>query len=133
MLSIIQIIFAAAGAGTVIDSLYAIKKAVYEDKITTFGHLLKAMKEDFRDDEILRQYLLHKVPKFCKDKDATEFGKKVMDDLAECLGGQANYRGGKFERHYLLFYSYNWFKNVTIATADGRKSESALSRGVNPK
>ncbi|MFR1061644.1 MAG: pyruvate formate lyase family protein [Enterocloster sp.] len=44
--------FAAAGAGTVIDSLYAIKKAVYEDKITTFGHLLKAMKEDFRDDEI---------------------------------------------------------------------------------
>ena len=95
--------FAAAGAGTVIDSLYAIKKAVYEDKITTFGHLLKAMKEDFRDDEILRQYLLHKVPKFCKDKDATEFGKKVMDDLAECLGGQANYRGGKFERHYLLF------------------------------
>ena len=83
--------FAAAGAGTVIDSLYAIKKAVYEDKITTFGHLLKAMKEDFRDDEILRQYLLHKVPKFCKDKDATEFGKMVMDDLAECLGGQANY------------------------------------------
>ena len=124
--------FAAAGAGTVIDSLYAIKKAVYEDKITTFGHLLKAMKEDFRDDEILRQYLLHKVPKFCKDKDATEFGKKVMDDLAECLGGQANYRGGKFEPSLFAFYSYNWFKNVTIATADGRKSESALSRGVNP-
>lgn len=124
--------FAAAGAGTVIDSIYAIKKAVYEDKITTFGHLLKAMKEDFRDDEILRQYLLHKVPKFCKDKDATEFGKKVMDDLAECLGGQANYRGGKFEPSLFAFYSYNWFKNVTIATADGRKSESALSRGVNP-
>ena len=79
------------------------------------------MKEDFRDDEILRQYLLHKVPKFCKDKDATEFGKKVMDDLAECLGGQANYRGGKFEPSLFAFYSYNWFKNVTIATADGRK------------
>ena len=36
-----------------------------------------------------------KSPKFCEDKAATEFGKKVMDDLAECLGGQANYRGGK--------------------------------------
>ena len=97
------------GVGTVIDSLYAIKKAVYEEKITTFGHLLKAMKEDFRDDEILRQYLLHKVPKFCEDKAATEFGKKVMDDLAECLGGQANYRGGKFEPSLFAFYSYSQF------------------------
>lgn len=113
-------------------TIFLCSLAAYEDKITTFGHLLKAMKEDFRDDEILRQYLLHKVPKFCKDKDATEFGKKVMDDLAECLGGQANYRGGKFEPSLFAFYSYNWFKNVTIATADGRKSESALSRGVNP-
>ena len=38
----------------------------------------------------------------------------------------------KFEPSLFAFYSYNWFKNVTIATADGRKSESALSRGVNP-
>ena len=55
-----------------------------------------------------------------------------MHDLAERLGGQQNYRGGYFEPSLFAFYSYDWFKNITIASADGRSLGTGLSRGVNP-
>lgn len=124
--------FAAAGAGTVIDSLYAIKTAVFDKKIVSMEKLKEALSDNFEQEEILRQYLLHKVPKFCRDAEATEFGKHVMHDLAECLGGEPNGRGGFFEPSLFAFYSYDWFKDTTGATADGRQCGTGLSRGVNP-
>lgn len=124
--------FAAAGTGTVIDSLYAIKTVVYDRKIVTMSRLKDAMKNNFKDEEILRQYLLHKVPKFGRDEEVNRFGKKVMHDLAERLGGNSNCRGGYFEPSLFAFYSYDWFKDTTQATADGRKCGTGLSRGVNP-
>ncbi len=95
--------------------------------------LRKAMEHNFDNHEVLRQYLLHKVPKFGRDKEVNVFGRKVMHDLAERLGGQDNYRQGKFEPSLFAFYSYDWFKEFTQATADGRKrGGTRLSRGVNP-
>ena len=124
--------FAATGVGTVIDSLYAIKTVVYEEKRVTMERLRRALETNFAGEELLRQYLLHRVPKFCRDKEATEFGKRFLRDLSSCLGGQSNYRGGRFEPSLFAFYSYDWFKDTTIATPDGRKAGTALSRGVNP-
>lgn len=124
--------FAATGTGTVIDALYAIKTAVYDRNIVTMDELRKAMEHNFDNHEVLRQYLLHKVPKFGRDKEVNVFGRKVMHDLAERLGGQDNYRQGKFEPSLFAFYSYDWFKEFTQATADGRKRGTGLSRGVNP-
>ncbi|MDD2970121.1 MAG: pyruvate formate lyase family protein [Lachnospiraceae bacterium] len=124
--------FAATGIGTVIDSLYAIKTAVFDRKVVSMEKLLNAMENNFQNDEMLRQYLLHKVPKFCRDKEVTTFGARVMKDLSERLGGQKNYRGGFFEPSLFAFYSYDWFKETTVATADGRACGTGLSRGVNP-
>lgn len=124
--------FAATGIGTVIDSLYGIKTVVYDRKIVSLDIMLQALQNNFQENELLRQYLRHKVPKFCRDSEVTEFGKKVMHDLAERLGGQQNYRGGYFEPSLFAFYSYDWFKNTTMASADGRSLGTGLSRGVNP-
>mgnify|MGYP000205256755 FL=1 len=53
--------------------------------------------------------------------------KMVMDDLAECLGGQANYRGGKFEPSLFAFYSYNWFKKCNDCNGRWTKNVKVLS------
>ena len=124
--------FAVSGTGTVIDSLLAIRQAVYLDKIVTMDGLRRALQENFENDELLRQYLLHKAPKFCRDSEATAFGARVMRDFAARLSGQPNSRGGRFEASLFAFYSYSWFKDATCATADGRKRGTPLSRGVNP-
>lgn len=124
--------FAAAGTGTVIDALYAIKTAVYDRKAVTMDELRAAMQEDFKGREPLRQYLLHKIPKFGRDREVNVFGRKVMHELAVRLGGKENCRGGKYEPSLFAFYSYDWFKDTTQATADGRKRGTGLSRGVNP-
>lgn len=124
--------FAATGIGTVIDSLYAIKTAVYERKIVTMSELRDAMKKNFKGKEVLQQYLLHKIPKFGRDEEVNIFGRKVMYDLSMRLGGKSNYRGGYFEPSLFAFYSYDWFKDTTQASADGRKCGNDLSRGVNP-
>lgn len=94
--------------------------------------LRRALQENFENDELLRQYLLHKAPKFCRDSEATAFGARVMRDFAARLSGQPNSRGGRFEASLFAFYSYSWFKDATCATADGRKRGTPLSRGVNP-
>ena len=112
--------------------MYAIKTAVYERKIVTMSELRDAMKKNFKGKEVLQQYLLHKIPKFGRDEEVNIFGRKVMYDLSMRLGGKSNYRGGYFEPSLFAFYSYDWFKDTTQASADGRKCGNDLSRGVNP-
>lgn len=124
--------FAVCGIGTLIDSLYAIYMAVYSKHAFSMEQLKNALAHNYSDEELLRQYMLHKVPKFCKSDDVTEFGGRVMKDLSACLNGSLNCRGGFFEASLFAFYSYDWFKNNAEATPDGRRKGTRLSRGTNP-
>ena len=49
--------FSLIGIGTFIDSLYAIKKTVFEDRKYTLEHLKEMIKADFQGFEADRQYL----------------------------------------------------------------------------
>ena len=53
----------SVGFATLIDSLTAVKKLVFEDKVITMDELLKALDADFEGYEVLRQQLLN-APKF---------------------------------------------------------------------
>lgn len=123
--------FAATGLGTLVNSLYSIYYAVYFQKAVSMEQLRAALAEDFDGHEQLRQYLCNKVPKFCREKEATVFGGRVMKDISECLGGMPNGRNGVFDASLFAFYAYDWFKGA-CSTPDGRKKNTALSRGVNP-
>ena len=69
------------GFATVIDSLAAIKKLVYEEKAVTMAELLEALEKNFAGKERIRQMLLH-APKFGNND-------HYVDEIGRCIEEQA--------------------------------------------
>lgn len=124
--------FGMTGLGTVVDSLFAIKKAVYEQKYLSMEALRRALKNNFEGEESLRQYLRNRVPKMGQpDAEMREFTAQCMQDISRQINGYPNTRGGYFEASLFTFYSFEWFREAK-ANASGRKQGDYLSRGGNP-
>lgn len=120
------------GIGTFIDSLYAIKKVVFEEKRITLRELLEVLKNNFRDREELRQYLLNCVDKFGDDLETVNcFAKKIVDDIARISSGMEDARGGIYEPSLFSNLGYLYLRGYE-ATADGRRKGEILSRGMSP-
>lgn len=120
------------GTATLIDSLYTIRRLVYEEGRMTNAELLEITAANFENNEILRQYILKKLPKYGTNQpELNVFGAYVLEMLST-VSGQKNARGG----NYLpAFYSHDLFRHLgalTEATPDGRLKGAALSRGVSP-
>jgi formate C-acetyltransferase len=68
------------GLGTMTDTLTALKYNVFDKKIITMKEMLKALQENFKGQEILRQRLLNKTPKYGNDDDyADEIMKSIFE------------------------------------------------------
>ena len=122
------------GLSNCVDSLAVIKKMVYEEKSLTIAQLKDLLKTNFKDNEMLRQMLIKRVPKFGNDDD-------YVDSLAVRILNDADKR---MEEHrktldwlYIAmgigtFESYARFGNVIGASADGRMSQESLSSNFSP-
>lgn len=120
------------GIGTMIDSLYAIKKAVFEERNLSLAELNTALKNDFAEAEEVRLYLQNRIPKFGDDDtELNLFAGRVMEDVAQASSGMANNRGGIYEASLFSNMGYLEMRN-TNATADGRHKGNTLSRGMGP-
>lgn len=60
------------GLVTAGESLYAVKKMVFDDKAVTMEELIDALDEDFKGKEELRQTLWNRVPKYGNDEDEVD-------------------------------------------------------------
>lgn len=121
------------GIGTAIDSLLAISEAVFEKKLCSMEALGAVLKSDFAGEERLRGYLLNRCPKFGMDTpEVNAFSARLFRDAARVTSGIRNSRGGLYEASLFVFYLFDWMKNATGATADGRSAGTVLSRGMNP-
>jgi formate C-acetyltransferase len=123
-----------AGSITAANSLMAVKKAVFEDKIVGLPELRKALRSDFEGREGLRQYLLRKAPKFGNDDDeADALARRVVDINAEVIAEMAerDLRGGVFATGSGGATSYQ-AGTRTGATPNGRRAGRTLSVGLGP-
>ncbi len=121
--------FEYMGFATVIDSLAAIKKVVFEDKLITLGQLKKALESNFKGHEAIRQLLIN-APSYGNDdsytdsigklldKEAQEFTKKYGDEL-----------GVHMDLRLVPFTSHVPFGKVVSATPNGRLAYTPLSDG----
>ena len=74
------------GAPDVGNSLYAIKKLVFEEKKVTLEELLEAVKNNWNDAEYLRQYVRNKYRYYGNDEDSVdECIVRVLDDFADMV------------------------------------------------
>ena len=123
--------FEFMGYGTVIDSLAAIKKLVYEEKVLTMAEIIEAMQCNFEGKEVIRQMLAN-APKYGNnDGYADEIGKAL--DL-ECVKFTKKYSkelGVHLDLRIVPFTSHVPFGKVVGATPNGRKAFTPVSDGAS--
>lgn len=115
------------------DSLYAIKKAVFEDKTFTMSELIHALDHNFAGFEYMHEYLVNRIPKYGNDNpEADEMVKLATDVYFDAMLGFETYRGGPFTPALLPVASYVAFGQATAALPDGHYKTDALADGVSP-
>jgi formate C-acetyltransferase len=114
------------------DSLLAIKKLVFDEKKCNFDELKKILKDDFKDNEPFRQYILNRIPKWGNNNaEADNMARRVVDFYTDKVNGIKNNRGGEFQASmFTLDYRFRFGKR-TGALPDGRKSGVYLAPGIN--
>ena len=103
------------------DSLAAIKELVYDKKKVDASHLEKALQNNFVGDEVLRQMLLHRVPKYGNDVAwVDELGAKWALYFREQLRKYKNYRNGPYHTGMYTVSAHVPMGQNVGASADGR-------------
>ncbi len=112
------------------DSLAAIKQMVYDEKRIAPADLEHALQTNFDGEEVMRQTLLHRVPKYGNDVEwVDELGAKWARFFRQELGKHTNYRNGPYHTGmYTVSAHVPMGKNVG-ASADGRLSQDPLADG----
>jgi formate C-acetyltransferase len=123
----------AVGIGSLTDSLSAIKALSFDRPELPLATLVAALDADFRDQEPLRQRLLHKTPKYGNDDPAADdLMVRVFNFLFEAIDGRPNGKGGAYRLEMLPTTCHVYFGEVCQASADGRKGGEPLSEGISP-
>jgi pyruvate-formate lyase len=121
------------GMGTLVDSLFAVRTVVFEERRLSLDRLGRILSDNFEGEEVLRQYLVNRVPKYGHDNDAVRsFSAKVFADLAALTNGKPNGRGGRYEAGLMSYRFFTSMGQKTEATPDGRRAGELFSQGMGP-
>jgi len=118
----------AIGLATCVDSLVAIRKMVFEDKVVTIEQLKEILRSDWKDAEILRQTVRNTYPKYGQgNAEADAIAARIVKILSEEINNRPNTKGGVF-RLGILSINWRWeMGEKTGASADGRHRGETLS------
>lgn len=112
------------------DSLAAIKKLVYDDKLISKHELLESLQADFKGHEITQTMLLNKVPKYGNDvKWVDELGSKWAGYFRERMKDYTNYRGGPYHTGMYTVSAHVPMGENVGASPDGRNALTPLADG----
>lgn len=121
--------FEFIGYGTVIDSLAAIKKVVFEDKRVTMSELIEALENNFEGYEKIRQLMIN-APSYGNDDDyADSIAQKLDLEALKFTKKYSKELGVNLDLRYVPFTSHVPFGKVVSATPNGRYSYTPLSDG----
>ncbi len=134
------------GLGTTVDSLAAVNEMVFEKKLVTLEGLANALRADFAGWESLRQFGLHRAPKYGNDDERADaiaaraiesFGRQVKAYSAEAWQARQAREPQAVRRayHFAMFgsvLSHTSMGALTAASANGRLAGQTLSDGGSP-
>ncbi|MGM9525586.1 MAG: glycyl radical protein [Peptococcaceae bacterium] len=117
------------GYATMIDSIAAVKKVVYDDKSVTMDELIKALDANFEGYEVVQQLLIN-APKYGNnDPYADNIGKQIDHFVCEYLAQNPGVHGEIFSMRVVPVTFHIPSGKVTGATPNGRKAGDYLSEG----
>jgi formate C-acetyltransferase len=121
------------GIGSLTDSLAATRQIVFEEDAFTLPDLLTVLDNNFADNELLRQRLVNRMPKYGNDNDtADELMVRVFNLIFSLVDGRPNVKGGHYQVEMLPTTCHVYFGSVTGAMPDGRPAGQPLSEGISP-
>lgn len=121
--------FECIGFGTVIDSLSAMKKLIFEDRRVSMAELLDALQNDFEGKEALRM-LLKSAPCYGNnDPYADEIARDIDRTFLEYARKYSQELGIHNDIRYVPFTSHVPFGKVVGATPNGRRAFTPLADG----
>lgn len=117
------------GFGTVIDSLAAVKKLVFDEKKISMAELIDAMDSNFEGCEVIRQMCL-RTPKYGNgDLYADLIGREVEGIAVRFSNKYRTAFGGELDIRYVPLTSHIPLGKTIAATPNGRKAGEYLSEG----
>lgn len=117
-----------AGIGSVADSLYAVKTLVYEQKRCTLAELAQALRDNWREDEELRQASL-RLPKWGNNHaEVDALAREVCDLATGFFNREPNGKGATFQAGLWSIDHNRFFGKKTGALPDGRRAGEELSK-----
>ena len=124
--------FEYIGYGTVVDSLAAIRKNVFEEKRFSLHELKTAMEADYEGYELIRQFQVN-APSYGNNDPYTDGIARLLDLKAlEFTAKYSKELGVRLDLRYVPFTSHVPFGKVVSATPNGRKAFMPLSDGSSP-
>ena len=119
------------GTSVVADSFVAIDKLLAE-RPEDAERLLNALKNNFKDDEELREFLLS-APKFGNNNDvADNEAVEITNKIADIVRSKRNYLGNNFRPDFSTPSTHLLYGYWVGALPCGRKSRDMLNYGVDP-
>lgn len=123
----------AYGFATLVDSLYNIKKLVYEEKLMSLPELIQILNSNFNGQEELRQKLINKYDKWGNDKEEIDsFASELWDLYCSEVVKHKCIRGGRYNPGAYSMGVHVMEGLFTKPTADGRKAMQPISNSLSP-
>jgi len=120
----------SAGNINCADSLAAIKRFIFDEKIIAWDELLEALKTDFEGKEDIRQRLINEAPKFGNDDDyVDEIVVWVQQTLQDEFSKFTDYYGNGYQIEGSIGAGHFPFGRAALASADGRRARQPLADG----
>jgi formate C-acetyltransferase len=114
----------------VADSLAAVKQAVFDEEWLGASELLAALRSDWSDAEVLRQRLIHRVPKYGNDDPRVDdFAARWGNRYCALVEKHPTVRGGSYQPGFYTVSAHVPMGAHVGATPDGRRAGTPLADG----
>ncbi|MBQ0111194.1 MAG: hypothetical protein KBS41_04640 [Oscillospiraceae bacterium] len=119
------------GMANLVDSIYAVKTLVFEQKRLTIPQFKKILDQNFENDEALRLYIINQIPKYGNDNDEIDRYFSLFSEhiIKECEKYNSIHKNGSLIPSVFCWIMHEWFGRQTGATPDGRVQGFPLGDG----
>ncbi|MFX0073996.1 MAG: pyruvate formate lyase family protein [Candidatus Hermodarchaeota archaeon] len=123
----------AYGFATLVDSMYNIRKVVYDENLMTLPEFIKILNSNFEENEALRQNLINKYKKWGNDAiEIDSFANILWDLFTREVSKYQSLRGGQYNAGAYSMGIHVMEGMLTRPTADGRKAGRPISNSLSP-
>ena len=121
------------GLPDVVNSLYAIKKAVFDEKLVSFSELMKILADNWNGNEELRRHVINSYTYYGNDSDEVdEIGARILSSMADACEEYDRKTPIRIVGGVSTFGRQLEWAPARYATPFGRKAGEVLSGNCSP-